>query len=180
MFAVLVPLADGVEEMEAVIILDVLRRAKWEATAAGVTGLEITASRDVKLKADALWDELDVDAYDGIVIPGGGQGTRILAADPRILETVRKFVNANKIVAAICAGPIVLQAAGVLVGRKATCHPSMRQELKTAKIQSARVIEDGRIITSQGPGTAMEFALTIVRLVDGRTAADLLAQSMVV
>jgi protein deglycase len=180
MIAALIPLADGVEEMEAVIILDVLRRAKWEATAAGVVSREITASRDVKLVADVLWDELDIDAYDAIVIPGGAKAAATLASDQRVLDAVRRFVAANKVVGAICAGPLVLQAAGVLEGRKATCHPGVRQNLISAKIQTGRVVEDGHIVTSQGPGTAIEFALTIVRLIDGRTTADLIAQAMVV
>ncbi|MBA4387822.1 MAG: DJ-1 family protein [Verrucomicrobia bacterium] len=180
MARVIVPLADGVEEMEAVIIIDVLRRAKWDVTVAAVSGLGVKGSRGVNLVADASWAQIDADSYDVLVIPGGAEGTRILAADRRILETVRKFVSGKKLVGAICAAPLVLQAAGVLDGRKATCHPGVRQSLTSAMIQPGRVVEDGMIVTSQGPGTTIEFALALIRIVDGRAAADLVAQAMVV
>lgn len=178
----LVPLADGVEEMEAVIIIDTLRRAKWEVVSASVPkagGAEIVGSRGVKLLPDTEWHSIDPGSFDVLVLPGGSEGTRALSSDKSVLETVRSFVRAQKPVAAICAAPLVLQSAGVLNGRKATCHPAVREELTSARVQDERVVIDGQIVTSRGPGTAFEFALAIIRLVDGSDAADTVAEGLV-
>ncbi|MGQ9661636.1 MAG: DJ-1 family glyoxalase III [Kiritimatiellia bacterium] len=175
----LIPLANGVEEMEAVIAVDVLRRACWEVTTAGITGTVVTASRGVKLVADSLWADVDPANFQVLVLPGGGDGTKALIADGRILETIRTFVASHRIVAAICAAPLVLEAAGVLRGRRTTCHPDVRAEIKTATYCAARVVIDGKIVTSQGPGTAFEFVLALVSLLDGPRAAEKVAAAMV-
>ena len=174
---VLVPMTDGVEEMEAVIIVDVLRRAGWQVTSVGMKPGLITASRGVKLQPDRSWGDITVADFDVLAIPGG-KGARTLAADPRVLEAVREFRKAGKWIGAICAAPLVLQAAGVLDGVKATCHPSVASELHVPR-EEERVVVDGRIITSRGPGTAFEFALTLIRLLDGPEAADKVAGPMI-
>ena len=173
----LVPLTDGTEEMEAVTIIDVLRRAGWGVTSVGMKPGLITASRGVKLQPDRAWDEISAASFDVLVIPGG-KGARTLAEDPRLLETIRDFRKADKWLAAICAAPLVLQAAGVLDGVKVTSHPSVIAELR-GPWQKARVVVDGRIVTSQGPGTAIEFALTLIRLIQGQDTADEVAAPMV-
>ena len=175
----LVPLADGVEEMEAVIIIDTLRRAGWEVVSASISGNTITASRGVRIVPDTLWEKINPDNFDVLVLPGGSKGTSALSSDSRVLKTVRNFVNSNKIVAAVCAAPLVLQTAGVLDNRKATCHPAVRDQLKSCVISDERVVTDGSIITSRGPGTAFEFALTIIRHIDGDTAANKVAEGLV-
>lgn len=163
MIRVLVPLADGVEEIEAVTIIDVLRRGGVETVSAALGGeLAVSGSRGVTLCADAVWDELDIDSFGAITLPGGGQGTENLAADERIIETVRAFDDAGKFVTAICAAPTVLARAGVIGERRATCYPACAGELGMS-YDNAPVIADGTLITSQGPGTAMLFALVLVQ-----------------
>jgi 4-methyl-5(b-hydroxyethyl)-thiazole monophosphate biosynthesis len=160
---VLIPLADGVEELEAVTIIDVLRRGGIEAVSAALGGdRAVHGSRGVTLLADALWDSLDIDSFDALALPGGGKGTENLAADRRVIEAVRAFDGAGKFVAAICAAPTVLAKAGILRGRRATCYPACAEELGMA-YDDAPVIADGNLITSQGPGTAMLFALVLVQ-----------------
>lgn len=176
----LVPLTDGVEEMEAVIVIDALRRAKWRVVSAGMVPGVITASRGVKLAPDALWDDVARAEFDVLVLPGGAAGVAALSRDERVLQTVREFMRDGKIVAAICAGPLVLQAAGVLEGRRLTSHPAVKAQLTQGAWQTDRVVVDGRLITSQGPGTAFEFVLALVALVEGRTQARALGAAMLV
>jgi protein deglycase len=174
----LVPLAPGVEEMEAVIIIDTLRRARWEVTAVAVrgpgdpAGAPLQASRGVRLCADAEWGETAGAVFDALVLPGGAGGTKALCADARVLDAVRRHYAAGKRVCAVCAAPLVLQAAGILKGKRATCHPGVRQELRDAVLSTDRVVVDGTIITSQGPGTSFEFALAIIAQVEGAAAAQ--------
>lgn len=173
MVRVLVLLAEGVEEMEAVITIDVLRRCGIEVVAASTgTTCEVTASRGVRLIADALLDNTPATDFDGLVLPGGAGGSRRLANNPHVLELVRTYVQQGKRVAAVCAAPTVLQAAGVLNNKRFTCHPGVRDQFAGAVADSARVVTDGLFITSQGPGTSMEFALAIARQwVDARTVS---------
>jgi 4-methyl-5(b-hydroxyethyl)-thiazole monophosphate biosynthesis len=176
---VLVPLADGVEEMEATIAIDVLRRAGITVVVAAVgAACEITASRGVRLVADDLWRNLDPLAFDALLLPGGAVGTRTLMADARVLAAVRAYVSAGKLVAAVCAAPLVLQAAGVLDGVAATCHPSVAAELTRAVHRTERVVKTAGIITSQCPGTSMEFALAVVERLIGRPAAEKVAAGL--
>ena len=174
----LVPLTDGVEEMEAVIAIDVLRRAGWEVVAAGMKEELVTASRGVRIQPDATWDRIDPASFDVIVLPGGAKGAETLARDARLLAAIREFHTAEKWLAAICAAPIVLQAAGVLKDRNFTCHPSAVAEVTTGHRCDERVVVDGHIVTSQGPGTAFDFALTLIRLIDGEAAAARIASQM--
>lgn len=177
---VLIPVADGSEEMEVVIVADILRRAKWHVVIAGLVAGAVTASRGVRLVPDIAWADVRPDAFDMVVIPGGSDGVKALAKDERLLATVRTFMANGKWMAAICAGPLVLQAAGVLKGRRATCHPGVAGELKQTPRRNDRVVADGRLITSQAPGTAFEFALELIRAVEGDRKAEELAKSMVV
>ena len=177
---VLVPLAEGFEEMEAVILVDLLRRASIETVAVAMgDSPTVTASRGVRLLADAMWADLDPSAFDLIALPGGMGGTRRLQGDERLLQALRTHHAAGKPVAAICAGPLVLQSAGLLDGRKATCHPGVAGELTAARRIDARVVADGAVITSQGPGTAIDFALAIIERLAGRPAADTVASGLV-
>lgn len=178
MISVLVPLADGSEEMEAVIAIDVFRRVPWSVTAAAIRPGVVTASRRVRLVPDAVLAEVKPETFDILVIPGGQAGAQALSRDERILEAVRLFVKTGKWVGAVCAGPLVLEAAGVLAGRRATCHPAVA--LTQTERQENRVVIDGRLVTSQGPGTTIEFALAIVREVEGPAKAAELAKAMVV
>ena len=186
MAAVLVPLANGVEEMEAVIIIDILRRAGWDVTSAAVESSSfhadktaVLASRGVVLLADTTWDMVDPAGFDVLALPGGSDGTDALAAHPGVLAAVRAFVASGKLVGAVCAAPLVLKAAGVLAGRTVTCHPAVRDQMAPFSAVGDRVVVDGRIVTSQGPGTAMEFALALLQAVDGKDAAENVASGLV-
>jgi 4-methyl-5(b-hydroxyethyl)-thiazole monophosphate biosynthesis len=176
---VLVPLANGVEEMEAVIIIDVLRRAQWTVVAAGTDDGVITASRGVRLVPDKSWADLDPGTFDVLMIPGGGPGVDRLLREQRLLDAIRAFHKGGKWIGAVCAAPLTLQAAGILSGKRITCHPGVATKLTVTPRLNDRVVVDSRIVTSQGPGTSMEFALTLVRLIDGDEKARTLAQGMV-
>lgn len=175
----LVPLAEGVEEMEAVILIDVLRRAGWEVTTAGLMPGPVRASRGVVLVPDALWDEVDADRYDWLVLPGGAQGTQNLRRDQRVLRAVRRFVESGRRVAAVCAAPLVLQDAGVLTGRRATAHPAVIAELTQAVPVTDAVVVDGPVVTSRAAGTCFALALELVRLVDGPDKVAALREALV-
>ena len=167
----LVLLADGTEEMEAVIVIDTLRRARWDVVAAGVTDTTITASRGVKIVCDTTLQAVKDSAFDVLVLPGGAGGTRIMSAHAEVLALVRTFVIEGRVVGAICAAPLILQAAGLLEGRRVTCHPAVQTQLTQTTPLQERVVIDGKLITSQGPGTTFEFALAIIASVDGSEAA---------
>jgi len=181
MQTILIPLADGVEEMEAVIVIDVLRRARWEVTAAA-TGdrLAITASRGVHLVADILWQDVgSLDRFSGIVIPGGAGGTQALCADRDVLGALKTFNRTGRCIGAICAGPLVLQAAGILAGRRFTCYPGVEKEIHGAVHETANVVRDGNLITSRGPGTAFDFALAMIAAAEGDGTAAALRRQLV-
>ena len=176
----LVPLASGVEEMEAVIIIDTLRRAGWDVVSVAIEGnTTIQCSRGVVLIADQLWEQIDPADFDLIVLPGGLKGTEALTAHAGLAEAIRIFLTSERTVAAICAAPLVLQAAGVLTDRTVTCHPSVTDDITITETSSSHVVIDNNLITSQGPGTAMEFALTLIQQIDGEAKAKQIANAMV-
>ena len=179
MTKVLVLMADGTEEMEAVIVIDTLRRAKWEVTVAGLKEGPVTAARGVKLLPDAVLDKVDAAAFDILVVPGGARGVEHMTKDARVLETIRVFHKAGKMIAAGCAGPLVLQAAGILDGRTVTSHPDVEARITKATRIDQDVVIDGHIVTSQGAGTSLKFALAIVSKVAGKKLADAVAKGMV-
>lgn len=170
----LVLIANGFEEIEAVTIIDVLRRAGVTVVAAGLEAGVARGAHDISVGTDASLDAVapDADRFDAIVLPGGMPGSARLRDDPRVQQLLVSFARHGKLVAAICAAPIALDAAGILRGRRATSFPGF--ELATAMFTEERVVEDTNIITSRGPGTALEFALTLVaRLVSPERAAEL-------
>ena len=176
----LVPLANGVEEMEAVIIIDTLRRAGWDVTSVAVEGhTTIKCSRGVVLIADTLWEQIAPADFDLLVLPGGLKGVETLTTHAGIAETIRIFLASDRTVAAICAAPLVLQAAGVLTDRSVTCHPSVSTDITITTTSKSNVVIDGNLITSQGPGTAIEFALTLIRKLENETKAKQVADAMV-
>lgn len=163
-------LAEGFEEIEAVTVIDVLRRAGVVVTVAALTSSPVHGSHDIAVVADTTLEEVDAANFDALVLPGGMPGAQHLREDARVLGLVREFVAASKLTAAICAGPTVLEAAGVLRGRRATSYPGYA--LPSAEYREEAVVEDGVVVTSRGPATALEFALAlVVRLVDASTAS---------
>lgn len=178
MSKVLVPLAEGVEEMEAVIVIDTLRRAGFEVVTAGLKAGPLTASRGVRLIPDTTLDEVHAESFDALVLPGG-KGVGLLRQDARVLQAVRTLHAQGRWVCAVCAAPLVLQDAAILAGRKVTCFPGVAEQLTVVARQPGRVVVDGRLITSQGAGTSLEFALEIVRQLGGAALAQRVAREMV-
>ncbi len=166
---VLVPLAQGCEEIEAVTIIDILRRANITVVSAGLDETPVRASRGTVLIADTTLDEALKQSYDMVVLPGGQPGTNNLQADARILALLNTMSLQNKYVTAICAAPSVLAAAGLLDGKHATSFPGALKAFPKVLQQAGAIVEDGKFITSRGPGTAMDFALTLVERLAGKT-----------
>lgn len=179
MTKVLIPIAEGSEEMEVVITADVLRRAGWDVTLAGLAAGPVRCSRRVQLVPDTFWSDIRPAEFDLLVIPGGGPGVQRLLHDPRVLEAVRAHARAGKRLAAVCAGPLVLQAAGVLDGRRATGHPDVAERLKAARYEAAAIVTDGNITTSQAAGTCFTFALELIRLIEGPEKAATVRKGLV-
>jgi protein deglycase len=167
MVKVLVPLADGCEELEAVTIIDLLRRAGIEVVTAGLKPGIVQASRGVRLVPDLTLDVALQDDYDMVVLPGGMPGATHLKEDVRIIDLLKKMAAAQKFTAAICAAPMVLAEAGILDGKKATSYPGFLDALPGVTVSSAAVVQDGKVLTSRGPGTAMDFALALVDVLAG-------------
>jgi 4-methyl-5(b-hydroxyethyl)-thiazole monophosphate biosynthesis len=164
MARVLIPLANGCEELEAVTVIDLLRRAGIEVVTAGLTDGPVTASRGVVLIPDRSLDQVLDDDFDMIVLPGGLPGADYLDADPRIHALLQRMAEQERYTAAICAAPKVLLNAGLLDGRRATAYPGIIDGLMTENSQllADAVVTDGKVVTSRGPGTAMDFALTLI------------------
>lgn len=164
---VLILFADGSEELEAVTVVDLLRRGGIGVTLAGLHTGPLRGSRGTTLLPDTTLDAALQQTYDMLVLPGGQPGTNNLKADPRVLELAKHMTQQGRYVAAICAAPSVLATAGVLDGKRATCFPGSLDDFPRVQQQHAAVVEDGMMITSRGPGTAMDFALTLVERLAG-------------
>jgi 4-methyl-5(b-hydroxyethyl)-thiazole monophosphate biosynthesis len=166
---ILVPLAEGFEEIEAINVIDILRRADVEVVTAGLKDGLVEGAHKVRVMPDTSLDKIDFKEFDGLVLPGGAPGFINLGKDERILTMAREMDRAGKVVAAICAAPSVLIKAGVLQGRRATVHPSGKKEVEAcAQFSEDRVVVDRNLITSRTPGTAMEFALKLVEVLAGK------------
>jgi 4-methyl-5(b-hydroxyethyl)-thiazole monophosphate biosynthesis len=172
MTTVLVPLAQGCEEIEAVTVIDILRRAGITVVSAGLDKHPVRASRGTVLIPDTTLDEALKQAYDMIVLPGGQPGTNNLKTDTRILELLVSMSQQGKYIAAICAAPSVLALAGLLDNRRATCFPGALNSFHKVQLQTTPIVEDEKIITSRGPGTAMDFALILVERLSGKAKRD--------
>lgn len=166
---VLVPLAPGFEELEAITVIDLLRRAGLDVVTAGTQPGPIRASRGTRHLPDCLLDEVKAEDFDVIVLPGGQPGTNHLRADPRLRRLIQNLSERGGYVAAICAAPVILADLGLLDERAATSHPVMRDEVaaRARHYSEDRVVVDGRVITSRAPGTAMEFAFKLIELLCG-------------
>jgi len=166
-------LAEGFEEIEAVTPIDILRRAGVEVIVAGLNGLINKGSRGIKIETDKTLDEVLSEDFDALILPGGSLGAKHLADSDKVANLIRNMMLKGKIIAAICAAPaMVLYPKGILKNRTVTGFPGMAIEFaKDVKFKSDPVVVDGNIITSRGPGTAMEFALAIAEaLTDAKTA----------
>lgn len=177
---VLVPIADGSEEIEAVCIVDVLRRAGADVTVASVCGLQITASRGLKIVADKLIADCMDIIYDLIALPGGMPGAEHLRDSDELIDLLKAQKIAGRFYAAICASPaIVLQHHGLIGKLRATSHPFFTDYLENTEAVESRVVVEGNCITSRGPGTALEFAIKLVEVLMGKEKAEEVAGPMV-
>lgn len=167
---VLVPLAQGCEELEAVTIIDLLRRAEITVVTAGLDAEPVVASRGTRLLPDTTLDEALKQDYDMVVLPGGQPGSDNLNRDPRVHPLLKKMAGSGKFTAAICAAPGVLAHAGILKGKRATSFPGVLENLSHTGVvlQSQPVVKDGKVITSKGPGTALDFALELIEVLAGK------------
>lgn len=178
---VLIVLADGFEEIEAVTPMDVLRRAELEVTVAGLSGKTVKGAHGVSIEADITLDDYD-EIPDLIVLPGGMPGSKNLAKSKKVAELVHKINREGKIVSGICAAPaLVLAPTGLLNGKRATCYPGFENNFSNAVTFSQdRVVVDGNLVTSRGPGSALEFACELVRQLVGQDKAQELRQGLLV
>ncbi len=176
---VLLPLAQGCEELEAVTIIDLLRRAGIEVVTAGLDEQPVTASRQTVLIPDTDLDNALKDDYDMVVLPGGLPGADYLDKDSRIRDILVKMADSEKFTAAICAAPKVLANAGLLQGKQATSYPGFLKDAEGTDVSSDAVVVDGKVITSRGPGTAMDFALTLIESLSGKARRDEVEQGLV-
>lgn len=171
-------MADGCEEIEALTVVDVLRRADLEAVTVSITEIpKVTGSHGIVFETDTVVSDVQWNEYDGVVLPGGKAGTDRLGASREVTEVIREFDEKDKLVAAICAAPSVLGENGLLKGRKATSYPGFEEKLIGADCRTADVVWDEHIITSRGMGTAIDFSLAIVAYYRDQETARRLGES---
>ena len=179
---VLVPLADGFEEMEGIIIIDVLRRAGLEVRTASLKPGEVLASRKTRHLPDTTVDAVRKETFDAVVLPGGAEGARNLAANGDLANILKDMQERGKVIGAICAAPNVLLQHGILGDKdRFTLHPGTRPDSYPGHYDAdARVVRSGQVFTSKGPGTAFEFALAIVEELCGKETREKVAAPMFV
>jgi 4-methyl-5(b-hydroxyethyl)-thiazole monophosphate biosynthesis len=180
MSRVLVPLAEGFEEIEAVTVVDLLRRAGIEVHTASLDGPRVTGSHGIAVMADIALDAAAAGDYDMVVLPGGMPGAEHLKNDPRVISLLRRFAADGRYTAAICAAPSVLAHAGLLEERAATSFPGFLNASSAPGIQlrDEAVVVDGKVVTSRGAGTAMEFGLALIELLEGDAAMQRVRQRL--
>ncbi len=174
---VMVPLTDGFEEIEALTVIDVLRRAGLDVETVGIVGSMIRGMHGVRVMVDKRLMEINPKEYDAIVLPGG-PGYKTLARTGKLMEMLKDFNAKQKTIGAICAAPAILAELGILDEKRATIYPGMEKQLSYPR--GNRVVVDGHIITSQAPGTAMEFALALVKKLVGNSEMLKLKKELVV
>ncbi len=178
---ILLHLATGFEETEAITVIDVLRRASLDVKTVSVTGTPIvTGAHNISVVADHLFEEADYENATMIILPGGMPGTSNLMMHKGLTEELIKFNSNRKNIAAICAAPMILGNLGMLQGKNAVCYPGFETKLTGANVLKVPVVSDGHIITSRGVGTALGFALEIVSLLKGKPLAAEIKSSLVI
>ncbi|MFA6075861.1 MAG: DJ-1 family glyoxalase III [Negativicutes bacterium] len=178
----LIIIANGTEEIEATTLANVLRRADVEVTLAGVGGKTLRGSRNIIISADIELDEIVETAhetYDMLILPGGWGGTLVFCEDENVQLAIKRFDGAKKMICAICAAPLALDRANILLHHRFTCYPGIQQKMSALGYENRKFIVSDNILTSQGPATAMDFALRIIRIAVGENifqsvAAELL------
>ncbi len=174
---VLCILENGFEEIEAITPVDLLRRAGVEVVMAGVSGLEVTGKCGITVFANAKLRDVDFIHFDALLLPGG-PAVMELRKNRRVIGIIRSFHSSQRLIAAICAAPLLLRDAGLIDGKRITAHASTIGELPGNT--GERVIYDGQFLTSRGAGTAMDFGLEMVRILCGNESADVIAEAVMV
>ena len=173
-------LADGFEEIEALTAVDLLRRARIYVDTVSISDdYMVAGSHGINVQTEDLFDEVNFDEFDMLVLPGGMPGTTNLEAHPGVKQVVRAFCEGGKYVGAICAAPSILGNMGLLKGKRAICYPSFEEKLSGAVLVKAPVVQDGNIITSRGMGTAIDFGLKLVEVPSDKLKADEVAESII-
>ena len=170
-------LANGFEEIEALLPLDLMRRVGLEVTTVGIGGKDITGSHGITVKADITDSDLADNAPECVILPGGMPGTKNLDASPVVHKALDDALENNSLICAICAAPMILGKRGILRGKKATCFPGFEEYLEGATV-GGRVVRDGQVITGIGMGAALEFGIEIVAALKGREEAEKLAAAV--
>jgi len=178
---VLVPLAEGFEEIEAVTIIDLLRRAGIETVTASISKNPVTGSHGIPITADMLFDEFSAEngEFDAIVLPGGMPGSANLRSDHRIIALINKISSSGGLTAALCAAPIVLSEAGILNGKKFTCYPGYEKDITEGIHIKESVIADGPVITGMGAGPAPLFALKVIEYLKDKETAQRIKEQII-
>ena len=164
--------ADGTEELELIAVTDVLRRGGIRADLISISGPWPVSAHGIAIKADLQLEDARMDDYDAIYIPGGGKGAQNLAEEPRVIEAIRTFHSSGKLVSAICAGPTVLEKAGILTGHEGTSYPGFEKELSFTLYKKDLVVVSDRVVTSRGPATALLLGFELLRQLDANVQAD--------
>ncbi len=176
---IIVPLANGFEELEAITVIDVLKRADLEVEIITLGDLEVESSNQVVIKADKKVEEVIKKDLSGIILPGGMPGAKNLKNNLKIIEIIQHLANDEALIAAICAAPIVLSKAGVIADKKVTSYPGFEKELKSKEYLQQRVVVDENIITARGPGVALEFAMAIIKYLKNEKEVKRLKDAMI-
>lgn len=175
-----VMLADGFEEVEALTAVDLLRRAKIYVDTVSITDdFTVHGAHGINVQTEDLFDEVDFSETDMIVLPGGMPGTTNLKEHEGLKKVLLRFAEEGKYIGAICAAPTVLDEIGILQGKRATCYPGVESQIKDAILTRTPVMRDGNIITGQGVGTAIDFALKLVEVLAGEEKAKEIAEAIV-
>lgn len=174
-------LAEGFEEVEALTVVDLLRRAGIQISMVSITeGLEVTGAHHIGIKADELFEDVNFLSCDMLILPGGMPGTKHLMNHKGLITLLKQFNEENKMIAAICAAPSVLGMNGILSGKKATCYPGFEGQLLGATYEDSSVVLSDNIITSKALGTVIDFSLSIITHFMGSKASEEIAQSIIV
>ncbi|NLJ70524.1 MAG: DJ-1/PfpI family protein [Clostridiaceae bacterium] len=176
--------ADGFEEVEALSVVDFLRRANIETTMVSIKdSLDVTGAHEIELKCNGLLSDLKANIakdYDGVVLPGGLPGAEYLRDSESVIELIKQMAENDKIIAAICAAPIALERAGLTVGNKGTSYPGFDTQLSYSEYKEEIVVQDGNLITARGPATAIYFALKIIEVLCSKDVSDQIAEDLLV
>ena len=171
-------LANGFEEIEAISVIDILRRAGVDIKTVGVEGDCVKGTHGIELRCDCCLNEISSSEAEGVVLPGGMPGTTNLLKSEKVCDAIRDAYSKGKLIGAICAAPSILGEIGILSGKNVCCYPGFESKLKLANISLENVCVDGNIITSKGPGTAIEFSLEIVKYLKGTNVKDKIQEQL--